>query len=294
MNGMVHFIVNARIGAKKTAALTRALLLYFAEVPHRVQTTEYGGHALVLAREALEQQAEAVVAVGGDGTVNEVLQALAGKGIPMGIVAAGSGNGLARHAGIPLDIEQAVALIRKGEAHPIDLGLANERYFISNAGAGFDAWVCRQIRDSKLRGLPMYVRHVAFRFLRYKPLQFRITAEGQTFEETAWFANVANGSEFGYGFTISPQASLNDGYLDMVLVRNINVLKGLRFVIDGWRGTLDQNSNCLHIRGRDFTISSEGMDTFQTDGDAHDCEGTCHIRIVPSALPLIMPKPQQS
>lgn len=293
MNRMVHFIVNARIGAKKTAAFTRALLTHFADVPHRVLTTAYGGHALVLTRESVEQQAAAVVAVGGDGTVNEVIQALAGKGIPMGIVPTGSGNGLARHAGIPLDIEQALALIRKGETHPIDLGLANERYFISNAGAGFDAWVCRQIRDSKLRGLPMYVRHVAFRFFRYKPLRFRITAGAQTFEETAWFANVANGREFGYGFSISPQASLDDGNLDLVLVRNITLLKGLRFVIDGWRGTLDKNSNCLHIRGRDFTISSEGMDTFQTDGDAHDCRGSCHIRIVPSALPLIMPKPQQ-
>lgn len=293
MSRVVHFIVNARIGAKKTAALTRALLMHFADVPHRVLSTEYGGHALVLAREAVEQEATAVAAVGGDGTVNEVLQALAGKGIPMGIVPTGSGNGLARHAGIPLDIEQAVALIRHGEPHTIDLGLANERYFISNAGAGFDAWVCRQIRDSKLRGLPMYVRHVAFRFFRYKPLRFRITADGQTFEETAWFANVANGREFGYGFTISPKASLDDGSLDLVLVRDINVLKGLRFVMDGWRGTLDRNTNCLHLRGKDFTISSEGLDTFQTDGDAHDCQGSCHIRIVPSALALIMPKPPQ-
>ena len=142
MHSSIFFIVNARIGNRKIAQLTRALLLHMTVYKHEVHITQYGGHALELAKQAVDSNASLIVAVGGDGTVNEVLQAIVYSKIPLAIVPTGSGNGLARHCNIPLNIEQAVQLISTGHVLPIDIGKANDRFFISNAGVGFDAWVC--------------------------------------------------------------------------------------------------------------------------------------------------------
>ena len=290
MLSSVFFIVNARIGAEKTARFTRAILEHFTDIKHEIHLTEYGGHALHLAQRAVAEESSLVVAVGGDGTVNEVLQAVAESGVPMAIVPTGSGNGLARHCGIPLDIGQAVKLIRSGVTRAIDLGKANEHYFISNAGVGFDAWVCQRIRQTKSRGLTMYIRHVVANFFTYKAATYSITADGKTFVEKAYFLNVANGKEFGYGFEISPEASLEDGLLDMVLVKKINLLNGARFVWDGWRKKLHRNPHCLHIRAKRFEFRAPGLTYFQTDGDAHDCEGICRIDMYPRAIHLLIPE----
>lgn len=289
MLSAVFFIVNARIGSEKTARLTRAILEDFTDIRHEIHMTEYGGHALALAQKAVEEKSSLVVAVGGDGTVNEVLQAVAQSGVPLAIVPTGSGNGLARHCGIPLDIGEAVKLIRSGVTRAIDLGKANDTFFISNAGVGFDAWVCQRIRQTKSRGLAMYIRHVVVNFFSYRPTLYTITADDKTFEEKAYFLNVANGKEFGYGFEISPEASLEDGLLDMVLVKKINLLNGARFVWDGWRKKLNRNPDCLHLRARHFEFRAAGMSCYQTDGDAHDCHDSCRIELYPKALQLLIP-----
>jgi len=289
MLSSVFFIVNSRIGPIKSAQFTRAILEHFTDIKHEIHLTEYGGHALELAQRAIREKSSLVVAVGGDGTVNEVLQAVATSGLPMAIVPTGSGNGLARHCGIPLQIHAAVKLIRSGVVRAIDLGKANDQFFISNAGVGFDAWVCQRIRQTKSRGLAMYIRHVVVNYFTYKPVLYTITADGKTFEEKAYFLNVANGKEFGYGFEISPEASLEDGLLDMVLVKRINFFNGTRFVWDGWRKRLNRNPDCIHLRAKSFEFSAPSMSCYQTDGDAHDCERSCRIDIFPKALHLLIP-----
>lgn len=289
MTEQLFIIVNARAGEEKIRILRDTLASIRPQGSYSIHLTEYGGHAAVLARQAVQQGSPIVVAMGGDGTVNEVIQEVAHSSSALAIIPAGSGNGLARHCSIPLDTAEAVRLIDQAHAITIDLGKINEVFFISNAGVGFDATVCQTIKQNKSRGLKMYVRHVISHFFSYKAKTYTITADGASFTEKAFFLNVANGREFGYGFEIAPTAALQDGLLDLILVRKINFLNGFRFVWDGWRKKLGQNKNCRYIRARNIRINAHNMDCFQADGDAHDCQNTCNIDIHPAALRILVP-----
>lgn len=282
------FIANARIGEKKLQELRTSIQQYFTEHEAIIHVTQFGGHARVLAQDAVAQNIKTIIAVGGDGTVNEVMQELVHTNSVLGIVPTGSGNGLARHCSIPLKINEAVKLIASGKVLKIDIGKANAIYFISNAGVGFDAWVCNRIKETKSRGLKMYIKKVVQSYFGYQSAIYQITADGKTFTQEAFFLNVANGKEFGYGFEIAPNANLQDGYLDMILVKKINAFTGFSFVWDGWRKKLNSNKNCIYIRTKKISISSSQLKYMQTDGDAHDCNGTCEIEIHAASLQLIV------
>ena len=290
MSASIFFIVNSRIGNHSISALTRALITHLSDVKHEVHITEYGGHAMELAEQAIKCKSRLVVAVGGDGTVNEVLQAMANSTIPMAIVPTGSGNGLARHCGIPLNIEEAVKLILNSRVEEIDLGKCNDTFFISNAGVGYDAWVCHQIKETQSRGLSMYVREVMKNYFKYTSDTYHIKADDMELTEKAFFLNVANGTEFGYGFAIAPNASVQDGLLDLVLVKKINFFNGFRFVWDGWTKRLPSNQNCIFIKAKRIEIeSAKGIKYYQADGDGYTSNGKCIIEICPKSLHLLVP-----
>ncbi|HNB81084.1 MAG TPA: diacylglycerol kinase family lipid kinase [Chitinophagaceae bacterium] len=285
----MRVIVNSRMGAVRMRKIKDALALHFIDEAPEICYTRYGGHARVLAREAVQQQIPCIVAAGGDGTLNEVMQEMAYSSSVMGIIPTGSGNGLARHCGIPLDIQQAVALLKEGKAMTIDLGMANSVYFMSNAGIGFDAKVCYDIAESRYRGLKMYVIEVLRNYLRYKAEKYTLRVDGQVYEEKAFLINVANGREFGYGFEIAPEASMQDGQLDMIVLRNGSPGAALRFIRDAVRKKTHQNRDCLYLRARDIQIVSENIPCFQTDGDAHICDHhRIHFQIREKALNILV------
>ncbi len=290
MSKSFYFIVNARIGTKKIETLKSSINHYLKEFEYEIHITHYGGHAKILTKEGVEKKFETIVAVGGDGTVNEVIQELANTNITLGIIPTGSGNGLARHCEIPLKVEDAIRLVVEGKTTLIDLGKANHVYFISNAGVGFDATVCNTIKQTKSRGLKMYILKVLQHYFSYQSDTYTIQTDKEKFTQKAFFLNIANGKEFGYGFEIAPKATLQDGYLDMILVKKINFFNGFKFVWDGWRKKLTQNKNCLYIRTQAITIEGPNLKYFQTDGDAHDCNGQCKINVMPNALKLIVPQ----
>lgn len=290
MNHSFFFIINSRMGAARLREAETEIELQFSGKKYEVHKTEYGGHTTELAKEALAKNYTHVIAIGGDGTVNEVVRVLATSSVILGIVPCGSGNGLARHCGIPLDIPGAIGLILKGKAEWIDLGKVNDIYFISNAGVGLDAEVCYDIQHTKQRGLNMYIRFVAKKFLTYKPVNYTITTEqGKVIHDKGYMLNVANGRQFGYGFEIAPEASLQDGILDLILVKKLSVLSSIRFVMDGWRKKLTSNKDCFYIKGKSFTIESKEMKFLQSDGDAHECSGVCKFDVCEKALQLVVP-----
>nr|MBP6314938.1 diacylglycerol kinase family lipid kinase [Chitinophagaceae bacterium] len=288
------FIVNTRIGQQRIQQIETLIQKYLPTSSCIVKKTEYGGHATVLAQEALLNSNNIVVAVGGDGTVNEIVQVLATTSTPLAIIPTGSGNGLARHCGIPLNTEQAVALLHNAQIVPIDLGRANATYFISNAGVGFDALVCHAIQETKSRGLKMYIINVIKKYFRYKKDEYTLISDERTFQQKAFFLNIANGKEFGYGFQIAPLASMQDGLLDVVLVKNMNVAAGVRFVIDGWRQRLHINNNCICFSVKKIIIEGKRLQYFQTDGDAHTCNGRCEIEIIKDGVQLLVPQLTQN
>jgi diacylglycerol kinase (ATP) len=291
MSESYFFIVNSRIGHRKINAVRTAIGNYFSESIAQIHLTEYGGHARKLSEQAVSQNANVIVAIGGDGTVNEVIQEMAHTNCQLAIVPTGSGNGLARHLGLSLHIETAIKDIKQAELKTIDLGKINDVYFISNAGIGFDAMICNAIKQSKFRGLKMYILEVMKHYFSFKPSEYEINVDGKKMKQEAFFFNIANGSEFGYGFRIAPSANLNDGMLDIVIIKNINVWNGFGIVRDGFKGRLEKNKHCIHLKGKQISITSTLIPHFQTDGDAHNnTNNTCLIEVQPNAINILVPK----
>jgi diacylglycerol kinase (ATP) len=231
-----------------------------------------------------------VVAVGGDGTVNEVMQAVVHSETALAVIPCGSGNGLARHVGMPKEIFESLIWIKQRYSVRVDVGRVNGRYFISNAGVGIDALVCRDIRTSWIRGFLMYLGFVSRHYLTYRAPKFRITLDdGEEFEQRGFFLSVANASEFGYRFQIAPKASMLDGEFDVVIVPRLPIYKAFRFVWDGFRKQLRSNPDCIFHKAKRIEIRSNRLKWYQVDGDANDCDQFCAFEIEPNALRLIVP-----
>lgn len=193
---------------------------------YEIEFTRSGGHAAELSRDAVSRGLDVVVAVGGDGTINEVAQSLVGTGTVLGIIPSGSGNGLARHLNIPFHFEKAIELINTGRVSKIDTGRINGRVFVSLAGVGFDALVAKLFAHQPHRGFFTYFRIVAQRYQSYRPKTYIITLDGHTRIKTkAFFITFANSNQFGYNTTIAPNAELNDGLLDVCIVQKPTIFE---------------------------------------------------------------------
>jgi diacylglycerol kinase (ATP) len=283
------FIVNSRIADSKKNELLTAIQHHFSEALVDIQYTKYGGHALQLANECVANNVTHLIAVGGDGTVNEVLQAIVHTNTILGIIPCGSGNGLARHCGIPLQITKAVAMLQQSVPKKVDVGKANTIYFISNAGVGFDATVCNAIQQSTSRGLKMYIYQTLRQLWKYAAANYQINCNNTTYTQKAFMITVANGKELGYGFQLAPSATMQDGYLDMVVLQPLSFFGSLDLLVDAWLKKWTSDKNKTHTRSKYIRIQSKQMLHFQTDGDAHPCQGECIFTMEENALHLLVP-----
>ncbi len=221
-------IINPKSGKGKGAGqLTAAIAKYLGDAV--VKFTEYKGHAKELAACAVKDGFDQVIAAGGDGTINEVVQSLAFSNTALGVIPRGSGNGLAREFGMPLDnFEKACKTISTAAPSPCDLGKVDGVYFINLAGIGIEADIAHKFDEqgkSGSRGKWPYFKIGAQEMVSYKPLRLTVTADGETFEESPLTIVFANGKQYGSGFKIAHGASFSDGYLDMVIIPQANILK---------------------------------------------------------------------
>jgi diacylglycerol kinase (ATP) len=293
MSALKHlvFIVNPRSGTDRVKAVRNAIdssidrQRYTYELLHTARPK----HGIDLAREAAGKGAFAVIAIGGDGSVNDVVTGLIGSRTALGIIPKGSGNGMARTMEIPLKIEAALEVINKGNAQPVDIAYANGRPFISNAGVGFDALISKKFTRSKRRGLMAYSWLVTKYLWLYNEWDWRITIDGKKIRTKAFLVNVANGQQFGYNFKIAPDASYNDGLLDLIIIRKFPKLMGTPIVVRAMNGTLTKSRYVDHYRGKEITIAHPDLKLMQTDGDAHPCTNRITFSIEPGALNVLMP-----
>lgn len=223
MNG-VYLIINPLAGhgtmKKNIGQLLGAFKKYDVSVTH--DFTEKGGHATELAQKALKAGYEIVVAVGGDGTVNEVARGLAGGNVPMGIIPVGSGNGLARDLKIPAIIKRAVDVLINGNDRNIDLWQMNDKLFLCSAGLGFDADVAHEMALSTRRGRAEYIRLVIKEGVVAKPVKIDLKIGRKNISKKVFLASFANASQYGNNAYISPGARLDDGLLDIILIKPIS------------------------------------------------------------------------
>jgi len=292
MSAPAIVIVNPAAGAGKggTAASDRMTLAQslFAQhgVEARVVLTARPGHASELAATARRDASPLVVAWGGDGTVNEVAVALAFGGTPLAIVPAGSGNGFARHLGVPFDAARALAGAVLGADRAIDVGELGGRLFVNVAGLGFDAVVAARLnrRRHGRGGLARYALAAIREFLTYQPLRYEARAEGVVHTVDALLIALANGREYGHGAVIAPGAIVDDGLLDLVIAEPRSLARGLWDARRLFRGTIDGASGIAVRRVSQVTITPEADCLAHVDGEPFAASGPLVARVHRAAL----------
>lgn len=228
----IHFIVNPIAGKGRHSFSEVFLQNYFETHTYNItiKSSAYKGHAIHLAQESINQQADVIVACGGDGTINEVASTLVGKSILLGIVPIGSGNGLASNLDIPKNIEKALYVIKKNQHTAIDVGCVNQRYFFSNTGFGFTANVIKNYEALQKRTLLCYVKASLKSFQQFsKNTEVLLSIDDKMEVCSPFVVFVSNSNVMGYNVSLTPKASLKDGLLDIVIVPKLSKLKMLFF-----------------------------------------------------------------
>jgi len=247
---------------------------------YSVKYTECIGHATELSKIGAEDGCEIIVAVGGDGTVNEVSRPLIGKDIMMGIIPSGSGNGLARHLRIPMETDKAIRLINTKHTLAIDTIKANDHVFLSIAGIGFDALVARKFAKQKYRGFLKYVFISITEFFPYEPTTFKIVADGKEIEREALFISFANSNQFGYNTIISPEAKIDDGMVDICIVKKFPAWVSPFLAPMLIAKKIDQTPYVEIIRAKEIFVKRKHK-YMNLDGEPIKIKKRLHIRVVP-------------
>lgn len=221
MKKKICFIVNpiSGVGRQKVIEQLVASRLDTSLFEPEIVYTEAPRHAVTLSREAVNRGCEMIVAVGGDGSVNEAGRGVVGTGASLAILPAGSGNGLARHLKIPMNLVNAMQVINTGKPVTIDTASINNEMFIGMAGVGFDAHIGWEFAKFGKRGFQSYIKVVTREYPKYQAQQYRMEIDGTAYERTAFLISFANGSQYGNNAAISPQADLQDGLLDICILK---------------------------------------------------------------------------
>lgn len=275
------FIVNPISGKGRSKRLANKLLAK----GYKVLFTEYAGHAEKLAREAID---EVVVAVGGDGTVNEVARGLVGSNKALGIIPCGSGDGLARHLGISHNTNKALKRIENGECKCMDAAEINGRLFFSVCGVGFDAVVSERFAKCGKRGLANYIKQGLRTWKEYAPERYTIEIDGTNIETDALFITIGNSNQWGNGAKITPLADCCDGILDITVVEEFGAfaLPGMAYRL--MTGTLDRSQRVHCYKGKNIRIVRANEGPAHADGDWFIASNTLEIKILPSALKVLV------
>jgi len=289
----IVFIVNPKAGitpkSKVVIELLAGNIIPSSRFIPEVIFTERPGHATEIAATAIGKGADIVVASGGDGTVNEVACALVDTNIPMGILPAGSGNGLARSLGISMSYALALRTIIRGNTKLMDVATVNDKLYTSIAGIGFDAFVAQKFADSSIRGMISYMQIILNEFSGYKPVTYNLTIDGESYEKQALMIVFANSNQFGFNTRIAPDARVDDGYLDICVIRKMPVSQLLNVGYHTMRGTLGKTGYAEYFKGKEISISNTHNPLMNIDGEPKIMNSPVSISIKPLCLRVIVP-----
>ena len=256
-----------------------------AGTDYLLRPTERPGHATELARAAAQAGCRIVVAVGGDGTVNEVGQGLLGQpGAALGIVPRGSGNGLARHLRVPLGLPAALRRLRRPTFSRMDVGTINSRPFFCTAGLGFDAHVSQHFARAGSRGLSTYLRVTIREYGNFRPVPIEVETNDQTIVTDCYVLAFANASQYGNNAYIAPQANLRDGLLDMCLINALPPCRAVQVVLGMALGTMPRTGGAAYRHTRHATVRAAAPLGYHVDGDYLGHATEFEVELLPLAL----------
>lgn len=284
------FIINLISGTSDKAAIPGLIDQYLdkTQFEYEIAVTQYAGHASEIAAKAKDGGVDVVVAIGGDGTVNEVARAIVHSSTALGIIPCGSGNGLARHLLLPLNVRKAIEVINRCEIRQLDYGIINDYPFFCTCGMGFDAFVSMKFAEAGKRGPITYVENVLREGLKYKPETYTIEDDNGTLQYKAFLISCANASQYGNNAYIAPQASMSDGLMDVIIMEPFDVFEAPQISIEMFSKTLDKNSKIKTFRTRHLHIRRDKPGVIHYDGDPVMTGADIDVELKPKGINIIV------
>lgn len=287
----VYVIINPKSGASSKWSIPE----YGSELldPEKFTVfyfvTGYPGHGYEIAKQAVESKIDYVIAVGGDGTVNEVGRALVHSDTILGIIPMGSGNGLARDLHLSFDVKKAIATIAKEKVKAIDYGKVNGKVFLCTCGVGFDAEVAGKAIGKKHRGLLMYLSNAVETYFVSDSKYYEIETPELTLKEKAFVVTCANASQYGFNAHIAPCADLEDGKMDLAILRPIGILDVPKTSLQLFSSTIDNNKKMAILKTQKATIRRDEPGLMHIDGDAFEGPKELEVEIISKGLKVLVP-----
>ncbi len=257
-----------------------------------IEYTQRRGHAISLANQAAINGFDYVVAVGGDGTINEVARGLLNSETPMGILPRGSGNGLARHLGIPVAITEAIDNLFLHKVMKIDTLSINDKLSLNVSGIGFDGHVANLFANKKIRGLVGYVRISVKEYFRFQEFEAEVSVDDKTESKKAFIIAVANSSQYGNNIKIAPLASVRDGMLHLTIMKKIPLYR-FDHIFSFLKGSLTNSEMFEMLEGKEVRIKTSQAVPYHIDGEPCGLNNSFNIQLKPASLSVLVPDGQR-
>lgn len=248
--------------------------------------SDSAGHAHVIAKEAVGKF-DLVVAVGGDGTMNEIASAITGTDMVLGILPYGSGNGLSRFLGIPMGTEAAIKSLNNWHVESIDAMTANGDWFFNMAGMGFDAHISEVFAHQEKRGFITYIKSAFREIASYKADTYHINVDGKAYQREAFMLSFANSSQYGNNAHVSPGASVQDGLVDVCVISAFPVWRLVEMGIRMLTKTSEKSRYVEIIRGKQVTVNRVKPGPIHLDGEPRISGTDIEIKVAPSSLKIL-------
>ena len=291
MKKRIVFIVNPRAGTRSKARIEDLIGLNLDTqlVAYEIFYTQAKAHATEIAAHAVAQGIDCAISVGGDGTMNETASALVGTQTALGIIPLGSGNGMARHLGIPLNTARAIRVLNQPHQKLIDSCTLNNHPFFCVAGTGFDAYIGLKFDQQTRRGFQTYIKVTLAEFFSYQPDQYRITLNGESFDYEAFLVSFANAGQYGNNAYISPEADIADGLLDVCLMRPFPAPMAIPMGVQLFGRTLHTSPYLKIIPTDTVIVERPAPAPVHIDGEPLMMDARLEVKIKPASLRVWVP-----
>lgn len=288
----IAFIINPIAGTQNKRRIPKLIdkLLDRSKWNWDIVFTDHKGHATELAAQYAAMNFDAVVAVGGDGTVNEVASGLRDTRTALGIIPIGSGNGFARHLGLPLRTPSAIEFFNNCEAISCDYGLANDRPFFATCGCGFDAHISEEFQNAGKRGIATYVEKIVKEVFTYEPESYQLRGEDIDLDTKAFLITFANCNQWGNAAQIAPKASIQDGKMDIAIISKMPMIVAPAFALRLFTRSVSDSFYINTLKTDRIVLTREGNAPFHIDGDPVEMPAEVTIRIVEDGLRILAEK----
>jgi diacylglycerol kinase (ATP) len=288
MKKQVAFVVNPIAGGKKQEDIIKIISENLTDkTSYDIFVWEEKNNFEEIRKQITSGKYNVVVAVGGDGTVNEVARNLIGTDIALGIIPRGSGNGLSRTLGIPQDAKKAIQRIENGEIRIIDNGYMNDQAFFCTSGIGFDAHIGKLFSQSKKRGFSSYFKITAQQLFNYRAKSYAISANGETINMPAFLITFANAGQYGNDFYIAPEAKLDDGLLHVAIMKPFSVFGFFPLLVNIMRRKAHKSRTIKTFTAKSVRVGELQTEAIHFDGEPGSMQNEIEIKINPGSLKVI-------